>query len=58
MNRNRLLFLQIQTLPLIIHHKLKELFVLYTEQPLGNHVEDKVLTESPIEFKDNSITSW
>jgi hypothetical protein len=51
-----LLFLQIQTLHLIIHHKLKELFVLDTE-PLGNHVEDEVLTESPIEFKYNSITS-
>ena len=34
MNRNRLLFFQMQTLPLIMHHKLKELFTLYTKQPL------------------------
>ena len=37
MNINRLLFVQLQTLPLRVHHKWKEMIDMYTKQPMKNH---------------------
>jgi hypothetical protein len=40
MNQNKLLFIQIQTPPtppLSMHHKWKELLILYAQQPMKNH---------------------
>jgi hypothetical protein len=37
MNRNRLLFIQIQTLPPSMHHKWKKLSIFYANEPVENH---------------------
>ena len=52
MNQNRLLFVQIQTLPSSMHHKWKEVIDLYAKQPMGNYkgpIPDKTLDK----WKDN-----
>ena len=47
MNRNRSLYIQIQTLPRACTTSGKKLMILYAKQPM----------KSPFELKDNSIVS-
>ena len=54
MNRNRLLFIQIQTLRPSMHHKWKGIFDVLCKTTNGKIIGDQLLMESPIDLKDNS----
>ena len=53
MNRNRLLFIQIQTLAPSMHHKWKEIIDIVCITTIGKFIGDLLLMKSPIELKDN-----
>ena len=55
MKRNRLFFIQIQTLPLSMHHKRKKVLILHAN--IQWRLGDQLQTKSPIELKGNSLVS-
>jgi hypothetical protein len=55
MNKNRLLFTKIQTLPLSMHHKWKEISDIAYKSTMESH-RDQIPTKSPFELKGNSLS--
>ena len=54
MNCNKLLFLQIQTLPPSMHHKWQESFIIIRETTNRKSEEHQFRMKSPDKLKDNS----
>ena len=58
MNQNMLLFIQIQTLLQACTTSGKKNIILYAKSTYGKSKGDQLPMESPIEFKDNSLSSY
>ena len=58
MDRNKLLFIQIQPLPPSMHRKWKEVIDLVCKTTNGNHRQPTPKEERSIKLKDDSIMPW